>query len=83
MDDDDRRAEIAELRRRVFGPDHEPHDTASLARLRELEGRDAEGLSGAADRGDDARAAPTDDAAADDALAAAGPSSSPPSPPPA
>ncbi|WP_435080796.1 hypothetical protein [Clavibacter michiganensis] len=40
MDDDDRRAEIAELRRRVFGPDRDPRDAASLARLRELEGRD-------------------------------------------
>jgi hypothetical protein len=38
MDDDDRRAEIAALRRRVFGPDRDPLDTASLARLRELEG---------------------------------------------
>jgi hypothetical protein len=61
MDDDDRRAEIAELRRRVFGPDHEPHDTASLARLRELEGRDAAGVLGTADRGDDARETPADD----------------------
>jgi hypothetical protein len=61
MDDDDRRAEIAELRRRVFGPDRELHDTASLARLRELEGRDASGVLGAADRGDDARATSADD----------------------
>ncbi|MFT7764296.1 hypothetical protein [Clavibacter tessellarius] len=52
MDDDDRRAEIAQLRRRVFGPDAEPGDAASLARLRELEGRDA----GMADAPDDARA---------------------------
>jgi hypothetical protein len=73
MDDDDRREEIAELRRRVFGPDREPHDTASLARLRELEGRDA-GVLGAADRGDDARATPADDGApADDAPAHDGP----------
>ncbi|KAF0258087.1 hypothetical protein [Clavibacter michiganensis] len=41
MDDDDRRAEIAELRRRVFGPDRDPRDAAALARLRELEGRGA------------------------------------------
>jgi len=40
MDDDDGRADIAELRRRVFGPDADPGDTASLARLRELEGRE-------------------------------------------
>ncbi|AJW78077.1 hypothetical protein [Clavibacter michiganensis] len=39
MDDDDRRAEIAELRRRVFGPDRDPRDADSLARLRELEER--------------------------------------------
>ncbi|MBM7412678.1 hypothetical protein JOE38_002501 [Clavibacter michiganensis] len=41
MDDDDRRAEIAELRRRVFGPDRDPRDAAASARLRELEGRGA------------------------------------------
>jgi hypothetical protein len=40
MDDDDRRAEIAELRRRVFGPDADPGDAEALARLRELEGRE-------------------------------------------
>jgi hypothetical protein len=39
MDDDDRRAEVADLRRRVFGPDRDPLDAASAARLRELEGR--------------------------------------------
>ena len=39
--DDERRAEIAELRRRVFGPGRDPVDAAALARLRELEGRDA------------------------------------------
>ena len=39
--DDDRRAEIAELRRRVFGPGRETVDAAALERLRELEGRDA------------------------------------------
>ena len=43
MDDDDRRAEIAELRRRVFGPDADPGDAASRARLRELEGRERAG----------------------------------------
>ncbi|QIS40975.1 hypothetical protein GW571_01810 [Clavibacter capsici] len=40
MDDDDRRAEIAELRRRVFGPGADPADAAARERLRELEGRD-------------------------------------------
>jgi hypothetical protein len=40
MDDDDRRAEIAELRRRVFGPDRDPRDAAASARLRELEERE-------------------------------------------
>ena len=48
MDDDDRRAEIAELRRRVFGPDRDPRDASSAARLRELEGRDAGRPVGAA-----------------------------------
>jgi hypothetical protein len=72
MDDDDRRAEIAELRRRVFGPDREPHDTGSIARLRELEGRDADGLLGASDRGRDARATPVDDDADADAAPADG-----------
>ncbi|MBP2457150.1 hypothetical protein ABID70_002676 [Clavibacter michiganensis] len=43
--DDDRRAEIAELRRRVFGPGRDPADTAALARLRELEGREAGGAA--------------------------------------
>jgi hypothetical protein len=41
MDDDDRRAEIAELRRRVFGPGADPADAVAQERLRELEGRDA------------------------------------------
>ncbi|KXU22055.1 hypothetical protein EGX35_02075 [Clavibacter nebraskensis] len=40
MDDDDRRAELAELRRRVFGPDRDPRDAATSARLRELEERE-------------------------------------------
>ncbi|MFT2690140.1 hypothetical protein [Clavibacter zhangzhiyongii] len=40
MDDDDRRAEVAELRRRVFGPDADPGDAVARERLRELEGRD-------------------------------------------
>ncbi|WP_043672984.1 hypothetical protein [Clavibacter michiganensis] len=45
MDDDDRRAEIAELRRRVFGPGADPSDAAARERLRELEreGRDRAG----------------------------------------
>lgn len=43
MDDDDRRAEIAELRRRVFGPGADPADAAARERLRELEGRDRAG----------------------------------------
>jgi hypothetical protein len=39
MDDDDRRAEVAELRRRVFGPGADPADAVARERLRELEGR--------------------------------------------
>jgi hypothetical protein len=39
MDDDDRRAEIAELRRRVFGPGADPADAVARERLSELEGR--------------------------------------------
>jgi hypothetical protein len=59
MDDDDRRAEIAELRRRVFGPDRDPRDAASLARLRELEGRDTVRPGAAAvDPRDDGSAGP-------------------------
>jgi hypothetical protein len=60
MGDDDRRVEIAELRRRVFGPDRDPVDAASLARLRELEGRDpmaAPAVDPQHGRPDDARGA--------------------------
>jgi hypothetical protein len=39
MDDDDRRAEIAELRRRVFGPGADPADAVARERLSDLEGR--------------------------------------------
>ncbi|PPF90223.1 hypothetical protein C5C03_02345 [Clavibacter michiganensis] len=59
MDDDDRRAEIAELRRRVFGPVDGPVDPDALARLRELEGR------GAAASADPRRGEPDDARAAD------------------
>ncbi|MFT2711819.1 hypothetical protein [Clavibacter sp. Sh2126] len=70
MDDDDRRAEIAELvelRRRVFGPDAEPGDADALARLREMEGRGRARRERTADPeagdGDDPR---TDDPGTDD-----------------
>ncbi|MBF4630877.1 hypothetical protein ITJ42_06605 [Clavibacter michiganensis subsp. phaseoli] len=71
--DDERRAEIAELRRRVFGPGRDPADAAALARLRELEGRDAGEAGSAAKPGpapDSARdrAAPIPDRAASPAL---------------
>ena len=59
MDDDDRRAEIAQLRRRVFGPDADPGDAAALARLRELEGRGAGMADASADAPDEARAEDT------------------------
>jgi len=72
MDDDDRRAEIAELRRRVFGPDRDPRDAAASARLRELEERDAAHPVGATptggedgrEDGEDGRKDDEDDAAA-------------------
>jgi hypothetical protein len=72
--DDDRRTEIEALRRRVFGPDRDPADTAALDRLRELESAasDADGtvdprsarhgaVAGSAERPDgDAAAADVD-----------------------
>ncbi|OUE24419.1 hypothetical protein [Clavibacter michiganensis] len=60
MDDDDRRAEIADLRRRVFGPDRDPRDVDALARLQELEGRGgAPGDDAAVDTRDDGSAGPS------------------------
>lgn len=60
MDDDDRRAEIADLRRRVFGPQDGPVDPGALARLRELEERDAAQPVGATTTlGQDGRDAPS------------------------
>jgi hypothetical protein len=84
--DDDRRTEIEALRRRVFGPDRDPADTAALDRLRELESAasDADGtvdprsarhgaVAGSAERPDgDAAAADVDAADVDASSRATG-----------
>ena len=71
--DDDRRAEIAELRRRVFGPGRDAVDSAALERLRELEGQVASDAPGRTAEPDPGSAASPGDGTPAPGSAAGGP----------
>ena len=71
--DDDRRAEIAELRRRVFGPGRDTVDSAALERLRELEGQVASDAPGRTAEPDPGSAASPGDGTPAPGSAAGGP----------
>ncbi|OUE07736.1 hypothetical protein CMsap09_02210 [Clavibacter michiganensis] len=71
--DDDRHAEIAELRRRVFGPGRDAVDSAALERLRELEGQVASDAPGRTAEPDPGSAASPGDGTPAPGSAAGGP----------